>query len=252
VAEDDRERADVALVRRGLFATRAKAQAAIAAGRVTVDGALVARPGQLVARHAAFSAEPAHPWVSRGGLKLATALDAFGVDPTGWTCLDIGASTGGFTQVLRARGAAKVYAVDVGRDQLAATVRDDLGVVDLSGVDARTLTRDHAPEPIRLVVADVSFIGLSKALPAALSLAADTADVIALIKPQFEAGPGDPLAPSRNKRGQLPDDAARAVADRTARALDGTAGFGLVGLIESPVRGGAGAWEALARFTRGA
>lgn len=239
-----RMRADLLLVSRGLCESRAKARAAIEAGGVRADGVLVEKPSALIATDAALDVTPPHPWASRGGVKLTAALDAFGVDPAGHTCLDIGASTGGFTQVLLARGAARIYAVDVGHGQLHVSLRGDPRVVSLEGVDARALTRSVIPEPPSLIVCDVSFIGASKALAAPLSLAAPDADLVVLIKPQFEAGPG--------KGGVLKDEDARAAAAGAIAALDGLQDFRIVEVIDSPIRGGDGNLELLAHARRGA
>ncbi|MCL4716528.1 MAG: TlyA family RNA methyltransferase [Hyphomonadaceae bacterium] len=237
-----RVRADVLLVSRGLAESRAKARAAIEAGGVTADGAIVEKPSDLLREDAALEATAPHPWVSRGGVKLAAALDAFGVDPRGRVCLDVGASTGGFTDVLLARGAAKVYAVDVGGGQLHARLRADARVASLEHTDARALTRDHIPEAPSLIVCDVSFIGAAKALAAPLSLAAARADLIALIKPQFEAGP--------HKRAVLDEATARAAGEQAIAALDGLAGFARLAAIDSPIRGGDGNLELLLHARR--
>src|SRR5262245_10782048 len=155
-----RMRADRLLVERGLFESRARAQAAIAAGLVTADGAPVAKPSDEIALDAVLAAAPAHPWVSRGGVKLAAALDHFGFEAAGRACLDVGASTGGFTDVLLARGARRVYAVDVGRGQLHASLAARPAVVAMEAIDIRTLTPAMLPEPPDAVVIDVSFISL--------------------------------------------------------------------------------------------
>jgi len=187
---DDSEarRLDVEMVRRGLSPSRAQARAAIEAGLVTVDGTVAVKPGQVVRDAAAIVAEAAHPWASRGGVKLAHALDVFGVDPAERACLDVGASTGGFTDVLLARGARRVVAVDVGRGQLVARLTADARVVSLEATDARSLTVEMIGEAPSLVVCDASFIGLAKVLPIALDLAARGAELVALFKPQFEVG----------------------------------------------------------------
>jgi 23S rRNA (cytidine1920-2'-O)/16S rRNA (cytidine1409-2'-O)-methyltransferase len=239
-----RMRADQLLVSRGLIESRSKARAAIEAGGVRADGVHVDKPADLIAEDARLEVEPAHPWVSRGGVKLAHALDLFGVDPTGRVCLDIGASTGGFTQVLLARGSTRVYAVDVGSDQLHASVAADPRVVALEKTDARTLTRALIPEPPSLIVCDASFIGAAKVLLAPLSLAAHGADLVVLIKPQFEAGP------NVGKRGVLGEDDARRVAEQALNALDGLEGFRLTTTCDSPIRGGDGNLELLAHFCR--
>ena len=239
-----RVRADLLIVARGLAESRAKARAAIEAGGVFADGTPVARASDLLEEDAALEVAPPHPGVSRGGVKLVYALDTFGLDPAGRVCLDIGASTGGFTQVLLARGAARVYAVDVGRGQLHASVRADPRVVSFEGLDARALTRDLIPAPPSLIVCDVSFIGAAKALAAPLSLAAEQADLIVLIKPQFEAGPGV------GKKGVLSEDEARSAAARALMGLVGLEGFRVAATCDSPIRGGEGNMEILAWLPR--
>ncbi len=239
-----RMRADLLLVARGLCESRAKARAAIEAGGVTADGARVEKPSDLIADGAALDVTPPHPWVSRGGVKLAHALEAFNVHPTGRICLDIGASTGGFTQVLLSRGAARVYAVDVGTGQLHASLRDDPRIVNLERTDARALTRDLIPEPPTLIVCDASFIGAAKVLATPLSLAAPQADLITLIKPQFEAGP------NAGKGGVLSEEVAHSAADAAVTALDGLEGFRVIAVIDSPIRGGDGNLERLLHARR--
>src|SRR5215470_10266414 len=155
-----RMRADRLLVQRGLFESRAKAQAAIAAGLVTADEIVIAKASDTIPVHASLMAAPAHPWVSRGGVKLAAALEHFNIDPRGWAALDVGASTGGFTDVLLARGARRVYALDVGRDQLHARLRERPEVVSFDMTDIRSLDPACLPEPPDLIVIDVSFISL--------------------------------------------------------------------------------------------
>jgi 23S rRNA (cytidine1920-2'-O)/16S rRNA (cytidine1409-2'-O)-methyltransferase len=182
-----RRRADMLLVERGLFESRAKAQAAIAAGLVTADRALVRKASEAVPLDAVLAAQPAFPWVSRGGVKLDDALDRFAVPVAGRICLDVGASTGGFTQVLIARGARRVYAVDVGTDQLHKSLRGRPDIVPLEKTDIRMLDPAQLAERPQLVTIDVSFISLKLVLPAAIALAARPGHVLALIKPQFEA-----------------------------------------------------------------
>ena len=240
-----RMRADLALVERGFFDSRAKAQAAIAAGLVTADGVAVRKASEPLADTAAILAEAPHPWVSRGGVKLAAALDAFAIEPAGLVCLDLGASTGGFTQVLLSRGAARVYAVDVGHGQLHPTVAKDPRVVGLEGTDARRLNAALIPEPIDLLVADVSFISLKLVLPPALPLLRPTAKVIALMKPQFEAGP------AHIRKGVVRDAAVhQAVCDNIA-AFVTSLGFAIIGQIPSPIAGGDGNREFLLGAQRG-
>ena len=188
---DGRLRLDRLLAERGLARSRAHAADAIRRGAVLVAGEPARRPGLLVAADAVIDLDPEiGKEVSRAGAKLAHGLGHFGIDPKGLVSLDLGASTGGFTQVLLERGAARVYAVDVGAGQLDPAIAVDPRVVNLERTDARNLTTDLVPEPAGLIVADVSFISLQKALPAALALAAAGASLVALVKPQFELGPG--------------------------------------------------------------
>ena len=240
-------RADVALVERGLAESRTRAQALIMAGVVFSGEARVDKPGSLLAREAPLEVRGAdHPWVSRGGLKLETALDHFAIDPAGLVSLDVGASTGGFTDVLLARGAARVYAVDVGQGQLAWKLRTDARVVVLEKFNARHLTHAQVPEPVELIVCDASFIGLETVLPAALSLAAPGARVIALIKPQFEVGKD-----RVGKGGVVRDpNLHREVCDRIAGWLDGLEEWRVLGLTESPIRGAEGNTEFLIAAAR--
>jgi 23S rRNA (cytidine1920-2'-O)/16S rRNA (cytidine1409-2'-O)-methyltransferase len=240
-----RRRADVLLVERSLFESRAKAQAAIEAGLVTANGIPVGRASDQLATDADLKAEAPHPWVSRGGVKLAAALDAFAIDPSGRVCLDLGASTGGFTDVLLTRGAAKVYAVDVGHGQLHPKIADDPRVVSLEGTDARALTRALIPDLIDVVAGDVSFISLKLVLPAVTPLLGARADLIALIKPQFEAGR------EHVKKGIVRDASVhRAVCDDLARFVEAL-GFHVLGLIPSPILGGEGNREFLIGARRG-
>jgi 23S rRNA (cytidine1920-2'-O)/16S rRNA (cytidine1409-2'-O)-methyltransferase len=185
-----RQRADVLLVERGLVDSRARAQALILAGKVFSGERRIAKAGDLLAADTPLGIRGQdHPWVSRGGIKLAHALAHFGLDPAGRVAIDVGASTGGFTDVLLAHGAARVHAVDVGHGQLDWKLRNDPRVVVLERTNARHLTADQVPEAPGIVVCDASFIGLRTVLPAALTLAAPGAFAVALIKPQFEAGP---------------------------------------------------------------
>lgn len=238
-------RLDQLLVVRGLFESRAQAQAAIAAGGVTVDGAVADKPSRLVAEGAVIEAQAAHPWVGRGALKLLAALDLWPIAVAGRTVLDVGASTGGFTEVCLSRGAARVYAVDVGRGQLHPRLVADPRVVSLETTDARTLTPAHIPIPPELIVCDVSFISLTKALPAALALAAPGADLVALVKPQFE------LDPARvGKGGQVRDPALRLETEASVAAFLERSGWRMRAAAESPVRGGDGAVERLVWASR--
>ena len=229
-----KSRLDQALVARGLAESRARAQALIMAGLVYSGETRLDKPGSQIADDAALEVRGRdHPWVSRGGVKLAHALDAFAIDPAGLVCLDIGASTGGFTDVLLSRGARKVYAVDVGRGQLAWKLRQDARVVTLEAVNARYLTADEVPEPPDLIVCDASFIGLETVLPAALALAAPGAILVALVKPQFEAGRAQV-----GKGGVVRDPAVHeAVVSRIREWLAGQPGWTVVGTDESPITG---------------
>jgi 23S rRNA (cytidine1920-2'-O)/16S rRNA (cytidine1409-2'-O)-methyltransferase len=182
-----RKRADVLLVERGLFESRARARAAIEAGLVIADGKQVSKPSDTLAADAALSAEPAHPYVSRGGVKLAGALEQYPVDIEGHVCLDVGASTGGFTEVLLANGASLVFAIDVGHGQLHPSLRGHPRVVSMEETDIRSFEGKRLPARPDVVVIDVSFISLRLVLPVALSLAAAPMHLLALIKPQFEA-----------------------------------------------------------------
>jgi 23S rRNA (cytidine1920-2'-O)/16S rRNA (cytidine1409-2'-O)-methyltransferase len=235
-----RVRADVLLVQRGLAESRAKAQAAIEAGGVVADGAPVTRAAQMLDEGAEVTAAPAHPFVGRGALKLEHALSLWPIAVAGRVVLDIGASTGGFTEACLIRGAARVYAVDVGRGQLHPKIAADVRVIDLSETDARALTPHQVPEPPSLVVCDVSFISLIKALPTALILAAPGADLICLVKPQFEVGPE-----RLGKGGVVRDPSARLAAVQAVAAWLETQGWAVREAVESPVRGGEGAVEHL-------
>jgi len=235
-----RTRADLLLVARGLFESRAKARAAIEAGGVIADGRVVAKASELLSDDVAIAATPAHPWVGRGALKLEHALTVWPIPVEGRVVLDIGASTGGFTEVSLAAGARRVYAVDVGRGQLHPSLADDPRVVVLEGVDARTLTAAAIPDPPQLIVCDVSFIGLAKALPSGLALAARAADLVALVKPQFEVGPD-----RVGKGGLVRDEGARAEALAGVKAFLGAEGWAVRGAADSPIEGGDGAREYL-------
>ena len=182
-----RKRADVLLVERGLFESRARARAAIEAGGVTADGKPVLKASEIISADAELSAEPAHPYVSRGGVKLAGALELYPIDIEGHVCLDVGASTGGFTEVLLANGASLVFAIDVGRGQLHPSLRIHPKVVSMEETDIRKFEGKRLPARPDVVVIDVSFISLKAVLPVALSLAAAPMHLLALIKPQFEA-----------------------------------------------------------------
>jgi 23S rRNA (cytidine1920-2'-O)/16S rRNA (cytidine1409-2'-O)-methyltransferase len=234
-----RTRIDRLLVERGLFPSRARAQAAVMAGLVSADGIVIGKPSDEVARDAVLDATPAHPYVSRGGLKLAAALDHFGVDPRGQVCLDVGASTGGFTDVLIARGARLVYAVDVGRGQLHASLRGRSDIVSLEETDIRRLSSEMLQEPPTIVAVDVSFISLKHVLVPATALTASAAHLVALIKPQFEVGPG--VA----KKGIVRDQRVHAeVCDDIAGFVEALA-WSVDGIMPSPVTGADGNAEFL-------
>jgi 23S rRNA (cytidine1920-2'-O)/16S rRNA (cytidine1409-2'-O)-methyltransferase len=234
-----RKRADILLVERGLFESRAKSQAAIAAGRVTAGGVPVRKASDEVPLGAELRATPEHPWVSRGGVKLAAALDHFGFDPGGRICLDVGASTGGFTQVLLARGARRVYAVDVGRAQLHASLRADAKIVSLEATDVRTLDPASLSAAPDFAVVDVSFISLKLVLPALDRLLHRPADLVALIKPQFEAGK------THLKKGIVRDPAVHASVCDGIAAFAVSLGWDVAGVIPSPIAGGEGNREFL-------
>ncbi len=241
-------RLDQLLLQRGLASTRTKARALVMAGEVYSGTQRLDKPGLTLPADTPLELKgQPQPWVSRGGVKLAHALEFFGIDPSGRVALDIGASTGGFTDVLLERGAARVYAVDVGRGQLAWKLRRDPRVVVLERTNARNLTRALVPEIIDLITCDVSFIGLEKALPAALALAAPRAWLVALIKPQFEAGKG------RVGKGGVVRDAAlhKEVCDRIAAWLSAQPGWRVLGLTESPILGPKGNKEFLIAGRRG-
>lgn len=247
VAHTESARLDQALVLRGLAPTRSRARDLILRGAVTVDGKTIVKPAAPISPAAALSvtAEEAGD-VSRGGVKLRAALAAFAFDPAGVVCLDIGASTGGFTQTMLAVGAAKVYAVDVGHGQLAGTLRDDARVVNLEAQDARRLTTGQIPERVGAIVADVSFISLAKALAIPLSFAAPGAWLAALIKPQFEAG-----RDGIGKGGIVRDGYVREAAVENVRAwIAAQPGWTVIGVVPSPIAGGSGNKEFLlgARF----
>jgi 23S rRNA (cytidine1920-2'-O)/16S rRNA (cytidine1409-2'-O)-methyltransferase len=238
-----RRRLDELLVERGLADTRGRAQALILAGKVfDGKGQRLDKPGLAVAADRAIELRGQdHPWVSRGGLKLVHGLDVFAVDVHGKICLDVGASTGGFTDVLLARGAAKVYAVDVGHGQLAWRLRQDARVIVLERTNARHLTRAQVSDPIDIVVCDASFIGLATVLPAPMTLAAPGAALIALIKPQFEVGRG-----RVGKGGIVRDPELHGeVCACIAAWLASQPGWTVVGMTESPIVGAEGNREFL-------
>jgi len=234
-------RIDQLLVARGVFDSRARARAAIEAGRVRADGRVVAKPSEKVAEDAVIEAEAAHPWVGRGALKLAHALELWPVAIEGRVVLDVGASTGGFTEVCLDRGAAQVFAVDVGTGQLHPSVAADPRVVNLEKTDARHLTTALITDTPSLIVCDASFISLSKVLPAALALAEPEADLITLVKPQFEAdGPK-----AVGKKGVVKDPEAHAAAVAGVRAWLEESGWTVREVADSPITGGDGNVEFL-------
>jgi 23S rRNA (cytidine1920-2'-O)/16S rRNA (cytidine1409-2'-O)-methyltransferase len=235
----ERMRADRLLVERGLFESRTRAQAAIAAGLVTADGARVTRPSDEIAAGAVLRAAPAHPWASRGGVKLAAALDHFHFDPAGRVCLDVGASAGGFTDVLLARGARRVYAVDVGHGQLDARLAARPEVVSLEATDIRRVTPAMLAEPPEVAVVDVSFISLKLVLPAALALVRPPAWLAALIKPQFEAGR------RQVKKGIVRDPQIHAAVCADIAGVAAALGWSVAGIIPSPIAGADGNREFL-------
>lgn len=238
-----RERLDVVLVERGLAPSRERARALILAGKVTVAGQVVSKAGHAVPANAEIALrEQDHPYVSRGALKLVKGLDHFGIDPAGMTALDIGASTGGFTDVLLRRGAAKVYAIDVGYGQLAWSLRSDPRVVVIERSNVRKLEPERVPEPCDLAVIDVSFISLTLVLPPVTALLRPPAGkpIIALIKPQFEAG-----REHVGKGGVVRDPEARLGAVEKVRSWAVANGYGASEAVESPITGPAGNVEYL-------
>jgi 23S rRNA (cytidine1920-2'-O)/16S rRNA (cytidine1409-2'-O)-methyltransferase len=240
-----RQRADRLLVERGLFESRARAQAAISAGLVTANGRPVRKASEDISSTAIIEAKPAHAYVSRGGVKLAAALDHFQLEVTDRICIDVGASTGGFSEVLVLRGAKRVYAVDVGRDQLHPSLRARDEIVSMEEIDIRALDRSRLPEQPDFASVDVSFISLKLVLPPLDDLLTPRATLLALIKPQFEAARGD------NKKGIVRDAAVRAaVCDDIAAFLAGR-GWRVTGLMPSPILGGDGNTEFFIGAERG-
>ncbi|MAG95241.1 MAG: TlyA family RNA methyltransferase [Alphaproteobacteria bacterium] len=237
-----KQRLDILLVARGLAESRQRAQALVMAGKVFSEGRRLDKAGQMLAADAALEVSaPDHPWVSRGGVKLAHGLDHFSIDPAGLVALDVGTSTGGFCDVLLSRGAARVYAVDVGHGQLDWKLRQDPRVVVLERTNARHLSDEQVPEPIDLIVCDASFIGLQTVLPAPLGLAAPGAALVALIKPQFEVGR------DRVGKGGVVRDAALhdEVCASLAEWLGTLPGWQVLGIEASPLLGPKGNREFL-------
>jgi len=243
----ERQRLDVALEQRGLVPSRSRARDAITRGTVSVNGAAASKAGQMVDPGDLVTIDdPASGYVSRAALKLIAGLDASGFDPDGKTCLDLGSSTGGFTQVLLERGAARVFAVDVGHGQLHGNIAADPRVVSLEGTNAKDLSRALIPDPIDLIVSDVSFVSLTKIIDVPLALCEDGAKAVLLIKPQFEVGrehvgKGGIVAP-----GPHVESAISAVVAHMERR-----GWQLSGRIESPLKGSDGNAETVAFFTLG-
>ncbi|MBA4370797.1 MAG: TlyA family rRNA (cytidine-2'-O)-methyltransferase [Coriobacteriaceae bacterium] len=227
-----RVRADVALVARGLFASREQARAAILAGAVGIAGRPVTKAGEAVAEDAEFEVAAARAFVSRGGTKLAGALDAFGIDPSGLRCIDVGASTGGFTDCLLQRGAASVAAVDVGYGQLDWKLRNDPRVAVFERTNIRYAAAEVLGAPFDLAVVDVSFIGLAKVLPHVLPMLAVSGSLVALVKPQFEAGRG-----RVGKKGVVRDPAVHAEVLASVCAEVEASGWTVTGLAWSPITG---------------
>ncbi|MCA1374039.1 TlyA family rRNA (cytidine-2'-O)-methyltransferase [Bradyrhizobium yuanmingense] len=240
-----RKRADVLLVERGLFESRARARAAIEAGLVTADDKQVAKPSETIAEDAVIQAEPAHPYVSRGGVKLAGALERYPIEIEDHVCLDVGASTGGFTEVLLANGASLVFAIDVGTSQLHPSLRDHPKIVSMEETDIRSYEGKRLPARPDVVVIDVSFISLKSVLPVALSLAAAPMSLLALIKPQFEADR------KHNKKGIIRDAAVhREICDDIA-AFAASLGCTEIDIFPSPITGGDGNIEFFLGARRG-
>lgn len=242
-----KQRVDQALVDRGLAETRSRAQALIMAGLVFAGERKVAKAGEPIAADTPLDVRGKdHPWVSRGGLKLVHGLDHFGIDPTGAICLDVGSSTGGFTDVLLTRGAAKVYAVDVGTNQLAWKLRQDPRVVVHEQTNARHLIPDHVPEPIDLLVCDASFIALAKVLEKAVDFVRPGGHAVLLVKPQFEAGRSEV-----GKGGVVRDAAVHARVCSEAEQWITRLGWQVIGTTPSPITGPEGNVEFLLAAQKG-
>ena len=240
-----RKRADMLLVERGLFESRARAQAAIEAGLVIADDKQVQKPSEGIATDAVIKAQPAHPFVSRGGVKLAGALELYPIDIEDHVCLDVGASTGGFTEVLLANGASLVFAVDVGRDQLHPSLRGHPKIVSMEETDIRTFEGKRLPARPDVVVIDVSFISLKAVLPVALSLAAAPMHLLALIKPQFEA------ARKHSKRGIIRNAMVHQEVCDDIAAFAASLGCTDIQVFPSPIAGGDGNLEFFIGARRG-
>jgi len=236
---------DRLLVSRGFFESRARAQAAIAAGLVTADGILVRKASEEISASAVVIAERPHPYVSRGGVKLAAALDHYAIDVAGRVCLDVGASTGGFSEVLLLRGAKRIYAIDVGHGQLHASLKRRPEIVSLENTDIRSLALSALVDPPNLATVDVSFISLRLVLPAVSHLLQPTAVIVALIKPQYEVGR------SRVKKGVVRSASARAAACDEIAALLRSEGWRVQEPLPSPISGGDGNCEYFVEAERG-
>lgn len=240
-----KQRADRLLVARGLFESRARAQAAIIAGRVTADGVAVRKASEDISDAAAIAAEPEHPYVSRGGVKLAAALDHFRLDMKGRVCLDVGASTGGFSEVLALRGARRVYAIDVGRNQLHARLHGRSDIVSIEEADIRTLSPAAFSDLPDFAAVDVSFISLKLVVPAIAQLLVPCATLLALIKPQFEAGRRE------LKKGIVRDPAVHAAVCADLTAFLTSLHWRVGGITPSPILGGDGNREFFVEAERG-
>lgn len=241
----ERKRADLLLVERGLFESRARAQAAIEAGGVTANGKPVLKPSEAIPADADISAEPAHPWVSRGGVKLSGALEQYPIDIEDHVCVDVGASTGGFTEVLLANGASLVYAIDVGRGQLHPTLHGNAKIVSMEETDIRSLAGRRLEIRPDVVVIDVSFISLKLVLPAVLPLAAAPTHLLALIKPQFEA------ERKHSKKGIIRDEAVHQAVCDDITAFAGSLGCTDIKVFPSSIAGGDGNAEFFIGARRG-
>ena len=233
-------RADQYLTAHGHYDSRARAQAAIKAGLVSVDGRVIKKPSEKIADGALVNAGMEHPWVSRGGVKLAHALEFFGVNPTGRTALDVGASTGGFSHVLVMRGAAKVYAVDVGHGQLHASLHSETKIISMEGQDARTLTAEQFNPLADLIVCDASFISATKVLETPMRLAPQGADLITLVKPQFEVGKHN-----IGRGGLVKSEELGLRALDSVRLWTQEQGWRVIATDASPIKGGSGNTEYL-------
>jgi len=230
----ERRRADILLVERGIFESRARAQAAIEAGGVRADGKTVTKPSEPIAIDAELAAEPAHPWVSRGGVKLAAALEQYPIEIEDHVCIDVGASTGGFTEVLLANGASLVYAIDVGTDQLHPSLRGNPRIVSMENTDIRSLAGRRLEVRPDVVVTDASFISLKLVLPAVLPLAAASMHLLALIKPQFEADR------AHSKKGIIRDEAVHEAVCDDISAFAASLGCTDIRIFPSAIPGGDG------------